>query len=155
MSAAACTAGLISDTHGMVRPAALQALHSVELIIHAGDVGSQAVLDELAGVAPVHAVRGNTDGPPLSATLPQTRVVQLGGVSLYVLHDLSDLDLDPSAAGIRVVVHGHIHRPDVSWHGDVVYVNPGSAGPRRLDIPPSVARIVVCGNEVQIEMVEL
>ena len=147
------TLGVISDTHGLLRPEALEALMGVDLILHAGDVGSVEVLDGLRAVAPVHAVRGNMDGAGLG--LPLTTVVEVGGVMLYVLHDLYRLDLDPRAAGFVGVVSGHTHRPSLAQRDGVLYLNPGSAGPRRSDRPPSVGLILVEGGRVRGELIEL
>jgi hypothetical protein len=147
--------GLISDTHGEVRPEALRALSGVEVIVHAGDIGPQWVLEELSNVAPVHAVRGNTDRASWGYLLPESREVEVGPVRIHVLHDLGHLDLDPAVAGIRVVVHGHSHQPAQVEKGGVLYVNPGSAGPRRFSLPVSVARLVVEGSDVRVELVTL
>lgn len=139
--------GVISDTHGLLRPEVLRAFHEgdprVELILHAGDVGSLSVLDGLATLAPVRAVRGNVDGPPLSARLPETDVIEVGGLRLYLLHDLSKLDLDPAAAGLAAVVFGHSHEPACYRKDGLLYLNPGSAGPRRHDLPVGIARLGV------------
>lgn len=139
--------GVVSDTHGLLRPEVLSAFHEgeprVELILHAGDVGSLGVLDGLATLAPVRAVRGNVDGPPLSARLPETDVVEAGGLRLYLLHDLSRLDLDPAAAGLAAVIFGHSHAPASYRKDGVLYLNPGSAGPRRNEHPVGIARLGV------------
>ena len=130
--------GVISDTHGLVRPEALAALAGVEHIVHAGDIGGDAVLDALRAIAPVTAVRGNNDhGSPL----PETQMIELGGRTFYVLHDLNELDLDPRAAGVDVVVAGHSHKPLHEVRGGVCYLNPGSAGPRRFKLPIALARV--------------
>lgn len=147
--------GVISDTHGLVRPEALAALAGVELIIHAGDVGPRNVLDDLRSIAPVVAVRGNTDHEKWAQRLPAARTVPVGGVLIHVLHDLARLAIDPNAAGIRVVVSGHSHQPVVSERGQVLYLNPGSAGPRRFDLPIALARVVVSGTAVRAEIVEI
>jgi putative phosphoesterase len=137
------TVGVISDTHGLVRPAALRALAGSELIVHAGDVGSPGVLDQLRAVAPVVAVRGNNDRGSWAASLPATEVVALGGVLLYVLHDVKELDLDPRGAGFHAVIAGHSHRPDIDERHGVLFLNPGSAGPRRFTLPVTLARLTV------------
>jgi putative phosphoesterase len=137
------TVGVISDTHGLVRPAALRALAGSELIVHAGDVGSPDVLDQLRAVAPVVAVRGNNDRGSWAESLPATDVVDLGGVFLYVLHDVKELDLDPRAAGFHAVIAGHSHRPDIAERHGVLFLNPGSAGPRRFTLPVTLARLTV------------
>ena len=147
--------GLISDTHGLVRPQALAALAGSGLILHAGDIGSPSVLEELASVAPVVAVRGNNDKGAWAESLPDYEVAEVGGAFIYVLHDANELDLSPEAAGFRAVVSGHSHRPSVREHRGVLYVNPGSAGPRRFKLPVSVARLRVRGVEVEAEIVEL
>jgi putative phosphoesterase len=131
--------GVISDTHGLIRPEALAALRGVDLIVHAGDIGSPAVLEALAQVAPVSAVRGNNDRADWAAGIPETEWVEAGGSSLLVIHELDLLDLDPAAAGLHVVVYGHSHRPAQHERGGVLYLNPGSAGPRRFRLPVTVA----------------
>jgi uncharacterized protein len=133
--------GLISDTHGLMRPEALNALCGSDLIIHAGDIGDPAVLDFLAQVAPVHAIRGNNDHGVWAARLPTTSVVEIGAHSIYVLHNLAELALEPAAAGFSTVVSGHSHKPAIHSRGDVLFVNPGSAGPRRFKLPVTVATI--------------
>src|SRR5690348_17262624 len=126
--------GLISDTHGLIRPEALEALRGSRLIIHAGDVGNEEVIVALRAIAPVVAVRGNIDKSGWPATLPTTEVVGVGGLSIYVLHDLNELDLDPAAAGFRAVISGHSHKPSSEERNGVLYLNPGSAGPRRFNL---------------------
>lgn len=130
--------GVISDTHGLLRPEALQALRGVEHILHAGDVGDPAILDELKKIAPVTAIRGNVDLAGPCSRLPATELVQLAGTNIYMLHDRHALDLDPVAAGIAVVVSGHSHHPAIQRHKSVLYFNPGSAGPRRFSLPVSL-----------------
>ena len=130
--------GLISDTHGVLREEARRALAGVARILHAGDIGTPEVLTELAAIAPVHAVRGNNDTGAWARRIPVSEAVQLEGIAAYVLHDLHELDLDPTAAGFAVVVSGHSHRPEVAERDGVLYVNPGSAGPRRFKLPVSV-----------------
>jgi putative phosphoesterase len=130
--------GLISDTHGLVRPEALAALAGVAHIVHAGDIGSEDVLNQLRALAPVTAVRGNNDKANWARRIPETDVLEVDGCTLYVLHDLSELDLDPAAAGFSVVVSGHSHKPLIQTRDDVLYVNPGSAGPRRFRLPVTV-----------------
>jgi len=146
---------VISDTHGLLRPQAVAALSGCEAVLHAGDVGGPEVLAALARVAPLHAVRGNVDHGRWADALPTTAAVELGGVLVYVLHDLAALDLDPAAAGVTAVIHGHTHRPSVERRGGVLYLNPGSAGPRRFRLPVSVARLIVTGGAVTAELVEL
>lgn len=132
------TIGLISDTHGLLRPEAKQALSGVERIIHAGDIGTRAILDELSDIAPVVAVRGNNDKGDWARDIAETEVIEIDGVSIFTLHDLKELDLDPKAAGFAAVVTGHSHRPSIEERDGVLYVNPGSAGPRRFSLPVSV-----------------
>jgi hypothetical protein len=131
--------GLISDTHGLLRPEALAALAGVSRILHAGDVGSADVLSALSSVAPVEAVRGNVDQEPWAAVLPRDLWVEAGGKTLYLTHEPGRFDLDPRAAGIHVVVFGHTHQPRVAREHGVLFVNPGSAGPRRFSAPVTLA----------------
>jgi putative phosphoesterase len=140
--------GVISDTHGLLRPAALAALAGVHHIVHAGDIGSTEVLEELAALAPVTAVRGNNDRGAWAQAIAATEAVEVGGVWLYVLHDVHDLDLNPRAAGFVAVISGHSHQPSLQERDGVLYVNPGSAGPRRFRLPVSVGRLVVDGGRV-------
>jgi putative phosphoesterase len=133
------TIGLISDTHGLLRPEAVRALSGVHHIIHAGDIGNPGILDELRALAPVDAVRGNNDKDAWAAKIPLNLALELEGVSIYVLHDVKELDLDPGAAGFDVVISGHSHKPAVSERGGVQFVNPGSAGPRRFSLPVTIA----------------
>lgn len=147
--------GLISDTHGLVRPEALDALRGVELILHAGDVGNSQVLEALRRIAPVVAVRGNNDRGEWAEELPAREVVTIGRVSIYMLHDLKELDIDASEAGYRVVVSGHSHKPSVVERGAVLYVNPGSAGPRRFKLPISIAHLRARGEEVEAQLIQL
>ncbi|HSR13573.1 MAG TPA: metallophosphoesterase family protein [Thermodesulfobacteriota bacterium] len=146
--------GVISDTHGLVRPEALDAFRGVELILHAGDVGDREVIEKLQAVAPVRAVRGNVDVDEWSA-LPETDVVEIGGVLIYLLHDLHRLDLDPAASGFRAVVSGHSHKPSSFEKNGVLYLNPGSAGPRRFRLPVSVALVRIRGGVLEPQLVEL
>jgi hypothetical protein len=133
--------GLISDTHGLLRPAAVAALRGSDLIIHAGDVGRREILGELAEIAPVKAVRGNIDKGDWAEALPKTQRIDAGAATLYVIHDLGEMDLDPAAAGFQLVVSGHSHKPESQERGGVLYLNPGSAGPRRFKLPVCVARL--------------
>ncbi len=146
--------GLIADTHGVLRPQARDALEGCELIIHAGDVGSVEVIQELEVLAPVVAVRGNVDVQPWAADFPDSRTVEVDGVRLHVLHDLERLDIDPAAAGIAAVVSGHTHHASIEDRGGVLYVNPGSAGPRRFHHSLSVAILRVAPGAVSAELVE-
>ena len=147
--------GVISDTHGLLRPEAVEALRGVELILHAGDVGSPEVLDALQGIAPVVAVRGNNDKGAWAEELPAWEVAEVGVVFIYMIHDVKEIDLSPEGAGFQVVVSGHSHKPSVEERKGVLYVNPGSAGPRRFKLPISVARLTVSGETVSAELVEL
>ncbi|HTO06793.1 MAG TPA: metallophosphoesterase family protein [Myxococcota bacterium] len=146
---------LVSDTHGLVRPSVLRKLEGVDRIVHAGDVGAPAVLEELARIAPVTAIRGNNDQGEWAKSLPDTEVVEIGSACLYVLHDLAELDLDPAAAGFQVVVSGHSHRPKIERRDGVLYVNPGSIGPRRFSLPIALALLRVRGSELDARLVEL
>jgi putative phosphoesterase len=130
--------GVISDTHGLLRPEALAALQGSDHILHAGDVGDLSILDRLRVLAPVTVVRGNVDRQPSAIVMPETAVAEFEGVFIYMLHDLSKLDLKPDAAGFRAVIYGHTHRPKIEEKNGVLYFNPGSAGPRRFDLPVSV-----------------
>ena len=147
--------GVISDTHGLLRPEAVAALRGSDLIIHAGDVGDPEILDRLREIAPTFAVRGNVDTSSWAQALPLTEVVEAGGVQCYVLHNLLDLGLDPKSAGFAVVISGHTHRPHAQVRHDVLYLNPGSAGPRRFTLPIAVARIEVNGSHISHEIIEL
>lgn len=147
--------GVISDTHGLLRPEAIKALKEVSLIIHAGDVGTPAVLDSLESIAPVVAVRGNTDRDGWACRLPLTEVVEIGGVSLYVLHDLSSLDLNPAASGFSAIISGHTHEPAVKNKNGILFLNPGSAGPKRFTLPVSVALLRIENNSVKAELLTL
>jgi uncharacterized protein len=149
------TLGVISDTHGLVRPEALAALAGVERIVHAGDIGTPDVLEALGRIAPVTAVRGNNDRERWAADIPETDVLEIGDVSLYVLHDLHELDLDPRAAGFAAVIAGHSHQPRMEERDGVLYLNPGSAGPRRFKLPISLARLTVTGGRLRAELVTL
>lgn len=147
--------GLISDTHGLLRPAAVEFLRGCERIVHAGDIGGAALLDALGALAPVTAVRGNNDREAEFALLPETTQLEIGPVRLYVLHDLKQLAISPAALGVNVVVSGHSHRPLVEEREGVLYVNPGSAGRRRFKLPISVGELVIDGREVMPRVVEL
>jgi len=138
--------GVISDTHGLLRPEAVTALQGVDSIIHAGDIGSPDIVRELLRIAPLHAIRGNVDTEPWANAFPVTDVVQFGSVLLYVLHDLKTLDLNPHAAGFAAVISGHSHQPGIENREGVLYFNPGSAGPRRFNLPISLGKICI-GND--------
>jgi uncharacterized protein len=147
--------GVISDTHGLLRPEALQALRKSEHIIHAGDVGAPEILDQLATIAPVTAIRGNVDKAAWARKLSETETVELAGISIYVLHDLAGIDLKPEAAGFKVVISGHSHVPKQETKNGVLYLNPGSAGPRRFKLPVSVARVTIGNGEIVAEILVL
>lgn len=147
--------GVISDTHGLVRPEALAALRGAELIVHAGDVGSPDVLAALEAVAPVDAVRGNNDRGAWAARLPQSAAVEVDDTLLYLVHDVDELDVDPRAAGVAVVVSGHSHRPAAVARDGVLWFNPGSAGPRRFRLPVAVGRLRISDGTVAPELVTL
>ena len=147
--------GLISDTHGLLRPEALSFLRGSDFIVHAGDIGDAEVLEELRRLAPLTAVRGNNDKGPWAKAIAETEVLQVEEVCIYVLHDLAELDLDPVAAGFRVVVSGHSHNPRIEERDGVLYVNPGSSGPRRFKLPIAAAELDVAGASVKARIVEL
>ncbi len=149
------TVGVISDTHGLVRPEAVVALRGCDLLIHAGDVGKPDVLRELRELAPLVAVRGNVDTGAWAESLATTEVVEVDEQLVYVLHDLGRIELDPAAAGFRVVISGHSHQPEIEERDGVLYLNPGSAGPRRFDLPISLGRLELDGSEARAELVEL
>ena len=147
--------GVISDTHGLLRPQALDALRGCDLIIHAGDVGSPEILEPLRALAPTHAVRGNVDKGPWADRLPMTEIVDVGGLRIYVLHIIADLDLDPPTAGFAAVIYGHSHQPSIETRDGVLYLNPGSAGPRRFSLPISLARITIAGTTLTPQLITL
>ena len=147
--------GLISDTHGLLRPEAAAFLRGSDYIVHAGDIGDPGVLAALGGIAPVTAVRGNNDRAQWARQIAETEVLQIEDVLLYVLHDLATLDVDPVAAGFQVVIYGHSHKPSVEERDGVFYVNPGSAGPRRFTLPIAAAELEVSGSSVRPKLVEL
>ncbi len=147
--------GVISDTHGLLRPQAIKALQGAEHILHAGDVGDPAILDALRAIAPVTAIRGNIDEGGPCSHLPPTELATLGGRNIYMLHDVKKLDLNPEAAGIATVVFGHSHKPLVEWRRGVLFLNPGSAGPRRFELPVTFAWLKIEANEVSARIVHL
>jgi putative phosphoesterase len=147
--------GVISDTHGQLRTEAVAALRGAEHILHAGDVGSPEILDQLRTLAPVTAIRGNVDHGPWAELLPDTAVVELAGVSIYMLHDLKQLDLSPRAAGFAAVISGHSHQPKSEQRDGVLYLNPGSAGPRRFRLPITVATLAIADGKLSPRIVEL
>jgi uncharacterized protein len=149
--------GVISDTHGLLRPQALAELSACDLIIHAGDVGKEAILGELGAIAPVAAVRGNIDTGSVAEKLPDREVVELEGCKLLILHDLAELEveLDPGEAGYQAVIFGHSHRPLIERRQDVLYFNPGSAGPRRFRLPVTIGRLTLSQNEIAPEIIDI
>jgi uncharacterized protein len=147
--------GVISDTHGLLRPEALEALHGSQHIIHAGDVGAPEIREKLASVAPVTAIRGNIDKQAWARKLPETEVVEIAGISIYVLHDLARLDLKPEAAGFAVVISGHSHVPKQESREGVLYFNPGSAGPRRFKLPVTIGKLTITEGKVRGEIIPL
>jgi putative phosphoesterase len=147
--------GLISDTHGLLRPEAVEALRGSELILHAGDVGKPEILDTLRKIAPVVAVRGNVDTAPWAQDLPETAAAEAGAILIYMLHDVNALDLNPAAAGFHVVVSGHSHKPGKTERDGVLYINPGSAGPRRFNLPITVALLRLERGLCDVEFVDL
>ena len=152
--AARLTVGVVSDTHGLVRPEALRALQGADVLLHAGDIGGGHVLEELGRIAPTIAVRGNVDGEGWAWSLPARRRLELGGVAVLLLHDRGSLTLDPRDR-IRVVVFGHSHQPLTERRGGVLWFNPGSAGPRRFRLPVSVGRLVIEGGDVRPRLIRL
>lgn len=147
--------GVIADTHGLLRPEAVRALAGCHHIFHAGDVGAPEILEDLSRIANVTAIRGNIDKAPWARQLPETEVVEVGGVSIYILHDLAQLDLKPEAAGFAAVISGHSHVPKQETKNGVLYFNPGSAGRRRFKLPVSIGRLVVVNGSVSGELVTL
>lgn len=147
--------GVISDTHGLLRPEALSALYGSSFIVHAGDIGASGVLEQLSQIAPVTAVRGNVDHEAWARQIPETNVLEASGLSIYVLHDLQQLDLKPEAAGFAAVVSGHSHVPKQEMRNGVLYFNPGSAGPRRFKLPTSLGRLVLRAGKLTAEIIEL
>ena len=144
--------GLISDTHGLLRAEAVEALRGSDLIVHAGDIGGADVVERLSGIAPVVAVRGNNDRGAWAADLRETEILEVERALVYVVHDIAHLDVDPAAAGLHVVVSGHSHRPGIRERDGILYVNPGSAGPRRFSLPVSLGRLFVSGARVRAQL---
>ena len=149
------TLGVISDTHGLLRPEAVEALRGSDRILHAGDIGAPEILEALAKIAPVTVVRGNVDTASWARALPETEVVEAGGALIHMLHDRGQLHLKPEAAGFRVVICGHSHQPKMEEKSGVLYFNPGSAGPRRFRLPVSVGKLTIAAGKVRAELVEL
>jgi len=151
----AITVGVISDTHGLLRPEATSALAGSRFIVHGGDVGGEGILNALTRVAPVTVVRGNTDTDAWGRGLPKTNTLEAAGVRIYVVHDIEDLDIDPGAAGVSVVVYGHSHRPTAEHREGVLFLNPGAAGPRRFRLPGTVARLTIESGGADAEIIEI
>jgi uncharacterized protein len=151
----ALTIGVISDTHGLLRPEAVEALAGVDHILHAGDVGDARILDVLRGIAPLTAIRGNVDVSGICGALPATDAVELGGRLFYLVHSLEDLDINPVVAGVAAVVSGHSHRAKVQERGGILYLNPGSAGPRRFDLPVTLAKMWLTDGKMDARIVKL
>jgi len=147
--------GLISDTHGLLRPEAVAFLRGSDCIVHAGDIGDAGILRQLEALAPVTAVRGNNDKGRWAKAIAPSAILRVETVSIYVIHDVAELDLDPVTAGIQVIISGHSHRPLLEHRGGVLYVNPGSAGPRRFKLPIAVAALEIVGASVKAKLVEL
>ena len=147
--------GVISDTHGLLRPEALAQLQGSDHIVHGGDIGNQAILDQLAAIAPLTVVRGNNDRGPWADAVPETARLDLGAVSIYAIHDIATVPINLAAAGIRVLVTGHSHRPLAQWRDGILYLNPGSAGPRRFSLPISLAELLVDGDTVTARIIAL
>ena len=147
--------GLISDTHGLLRPEAIERLRGCDRILHGGDIGPPTILERLAAVAPVSAVRGNNDRDPWAQAVPERCRLELGGLAIYALHDLKQLDIDPCAEGVAVVVAGHSHRPSIETRDGVLYVNPGSAGPRRFSLPVTIAELRIGDRGAEARIIDL
>ncbi len=147
--------GVISDTHGLLRPQAVTALQGVDHILHAGDVGDPAILDHLAAIAPLTVIRGNIDRQGRCAELPSTEAIELAGYLVYLVHAIGDLDIKPEAAGIRAVIYGHSHKPVIETRNGVLYLNPGSAGPRRFSLPITLALLHLDANGIRSEIIPL
>lgn len=147
--------GVISDTHGLLRPEAVEALRGVELILHAGDIGKPEVLERLSELAPVTAIRGNNDRDEWARELPDQEVIEIGGISIYMLHDVKELKFNPAAAGHKVVIAGHSHKPVNEKRGGVLYLNPGGAGRKRFKLPISVARLTISRGKASAEIIYL
>jgi putative phosphoesterase len=147
--------GVISDTHGLLRPEALELLQGVDMIIHAGDIGPPEILETLKAIAPVAAVRGNMDGGPLGMILPDAESIEIGTIRIHVLHDLNRMHCNPATEGIGMVINGHTHRPLLHTVQEVIYLNPGSAGPRRLGLPVSLARVNFNSGRISVRHIDL
>ena len=147
--------GVISDTHGLLRPQALAALEGSDYIVHGGDIGNAGILEELAAIAPLTVVRGNNDRGPWAHAVPATARLQAGSVLIYVVHDIATIDIDPAREGAQIVIFGHSHKPLAQQRGPVLYLNPGSAGPRRFKLPITVAQLGIEGERIEARIIEL
>ena len=147
--------GVIADTHGLLRPEAKAALKTSDVIFHAGDIGRPEIILELRKIAPVYAVRGNTDREKWADRYPKTFVVRFGGHNFYILHDLKSLDFDPEPAGISVVVSGHSHQANIREQNNVLYINPGGAGPKRFKFPIGIGRLIISGRKIEADIIQL
>ncbi len=155
MTTTTLTIGVISDTHGLLRPEAVAALAGVDQILHAGDVGTPDILARLKAIAPTTAVRGNVDHGVWATALPLTDVVRLGSLDVYMLHDLATLDVDPAAGGFAAVISGHSHQPKAEWTRGVLFLNPGSAGPRRFTLPVTLSVLRITGGTIEHQRIDL
>jgi hypothetical protein len=153
--AATIKIGLISDTHSLLRPQALESLQGSDFIIHAGDICDAAVLEQLTVLAPVTAVRGNNDRGAWADAIPDTNVLQAGATLLYVIHNIDEIDIDPGAAGFHAVIYGHSHKPMIEEKHGVLFVNPGSAGPRRFSLPISTGQLLISGSRIAPRLITL
>jgi putative phosphoesterase len=149
------TVGIISDTHGLLRPEALDVLQNSDLIVHAGDIGSPLVINGLEDIAPVIAVRGNMDSETWASKIPFTEVFEVKGLFVYVIHDIARLDVVPETAGIRIIISGHSHKPLIREEKGILYINPGSAGPRRFTLPVSVSMLRINGDSVDAKIIKI
>ena len=147
--------GVISDTHGLLRPEASNALRDSDFIVHAGDIGDTKILDKLAEIAPITAVRGNVDRESWALTIPETNILEAGNVSIYVLHDIQQLDLKPEASGFAAVIYGHSHIPKQETKNGILYFNPGSAGPKRFKLPITVGRLIVSAGSISADIINI
>lgn len=147
--------GVISDTHGLLRPQALAALAGSDYIVHGGDIGNESILAELAAIAPLTVVRGNNDKGPWARAIPESAQLKIGNVCIHAVHDIATIDIDPGQAGVQVVIYGHSHKPRTEHRGSVLYLNPGSAGPRRFKLPISVATLEIDGDAIAERIIEI
>jgi hypothetical protein len=147
--------GLISDTHNLLRPEATAALQGVEQILHAGDIGGESILEALNKIAPTTAIRGNVDTDPWARRLPETDMIEAAGATIYLVHDLSKLDVKPEAADVAAVIYGHSHEPKIEEKNGVLYINPGSAGPRRFNLPITIGKLEIKKGKLKAEIIEL